>query len=143
MLPSKSAIPDAASTSRRRNEFSTPSLPRSLRGAAWAWPQSKALRVATEAPWKSAALPERARAFACCYRWQCQKRWPCHKKSDGVQRLLRCVMQTEAEAKKNETAPDADCRICFTTESLHDLTSPANQMCSLADLIVKRYGEEL
>jgi light-regulated signal transduction histidine kinase (bacteriophytochrome) len=53
-------------------------------------------------------------------------------------------MQTQTrEAKKTETAPDADCRICFTTESLHDFTSPANQMCSLADLIVKRYGDKL
>ena len=42
-----------------------------------------------------------------------------------------------------ETAPDADCSVCLTTESLHNFTSPANQMCSLADLIVKRYGGKL
>jgi chemotaxis family two-component system sensor kinase Cph1 len=53
-------------------------------------------------------------------------------------------MQTQAsEAKKTDTATGADCRICLTTESLHDLTGPANQMCSLADLIVKRYGDNL
>lgn len=53
-------------------------------------------------------------------------------------------MQTQAfEPKKMETAPGADCSICLTTESLHNFTSPVNQMCSLADLIVKRYGAKL
>ena len=53
-------------------------------------------------------------------------------------------MPTQAhEPKKIKTAPEADCAICLTTESLHDFTSPLNQMCSLADLIVKRYGENL
>jgi len=42
-----------------------------------------------------------------------------------------------------ETPPEAGCTICFTTESLHDFTSPVNQMCSLADLIIKRYGGQL
>ena len=53
-------------------------------------------------------------------------------------------MQTQVpKHKKMEAADDADSSICFTTESLHNLTSPVNQMCSLADLIVKRYGGSL
>lgn len=53
-------------------------------------------------------------------------------------------MQIEAcQPKKTEIARDAGYSIHFTSESLHDLTSPANQMCSLADLIVERYGGKL
>jgi light-regulated signal transduction histidine kinase (bacteriophytochrome) len=53
-------------------------------------------------------------------------------------------MQTQVpEPKRTETAHNADCSICLTTESLHNFTSPVNQMCSLADLIVKRYEGKL
>jgi chemotaxis family two-component system sensor kinase Cph1 len=53
-------------------------------------------------------------------------------------------MQTQArQPKKMETQRDAAYHIHFTSESLHDLTSPVNQMCSLADLIIKRYGGQL
>ena len=53
-------------------------------------------------------------------------------------------MQIEAcQPKNTEISRDAGYSIHFTSESLHDLTSPANQMCSLADLIVERYGGKL
>jgi chemotaxis family two-component system sensor kinase Cph1 len=53
-------------------------------------------------------------------------------------------MQIQArQPKKIETPKDAGYCIHFTSESMHDLTSPINQMCSLADLIVKRYGGQL
>ena len=58
--------------------------------------------------------------------------------------FLSSDMQTQVpKHKKMEAADDADSSICFTTESLHNFTSPVNQMCSLADLIVKRYGGSL
>ena len=53
-------------------------------------------------------------------------------------------MQTQARQPKSaETSRNARYCVHFTSESLHDLTSPVNQMCSLADLIVKRYGGKL
>lgn len=53
-------------------------------------------------------------------------------------------MQSQArQPQKVETTPEAVYSIHFTSESLHDLTGPINQMCSLADLIVKRYGGKL
>jgi chemotaxis family two-component system sensor kinase Cph1 len=53
-------------------------------------------------------------------------------------------MQMHArEPNKVETAPDGECSIYLTFQSLHDFTSPVNQMCSLADLIAKKYGGRL
>jgi chemotaxis family two-component system sensor kinase Cph1 len=36
-----------------------------------------------------------------------------------------------------------DCGVCLNSESVHDLSGPINQLCSMSDLIVAKYGQKL
>lgn len=44
-----------------------------------------------------------------------------------------------------DTAPSSaeDCLVRLNSDSLHDLMSPVNQICSMTDLIVKKHGDAL
>ena len=42
-----------------------------------------------------------------------------------------------------ETGHESDCSVCLSRDSLHDLASPVNQICSMTDLIVQKYGGRL
>ena len=38
---------------------------------------------------------------------------------------------------------ESDCSICLSRDSLHDLASPVNQICSMTDLILRKYDRRL
>lgn len=51
------------------------------------------------------------------------------------------VMQTNAEAARLSAIGEAG--IVLTYGSLHDLSGPANQVCTLAGLLLKQYGDRM
>jgi len=46
-------------------------------------------------------------------------------------------------ASQAETPRGEECLVCLNSESLHDLSSPINQLCSMTDLILAKYKGNL